>query len=263
MALSRRQHYIPRFYLRSFAATPLGEAIWVYLRSGRRWERRTTRGIGWCRDIYTVSGSSGKRTDSFERLLGEEVEAPASPALRKAAETPEVLTVHEREAIAVFMAVTFARTPAILGADGPGGRGQRAAEEDHDTNDAPLQPAVLDRLAAFEAIPMWAASFRDRVVEWDWHFIRTTREAPFVTSDCPVYAERDQTGAMCFVQFPIATEVALVAHNTGVLRTDRDPRRDTEAINRGTLQRAREFVVSCSPSFPGDACLRAWSQRDQ
>ena len=251
-----------------------GEQILVYTRSSRRWEEGTTRGVGWFPHLYTMFDDMGERTDAFECFVTEEVETPAAPALRKAAATPETLTAGEREAIAMFMGVTIARTPAMLATGRQGYFEGLPADEVHDLDKlARLWAAYVGlpkdkdvrtefmKPSAFGAILVWAASFRDRVTRWDWHFVRTTRDAPFATSDWPVYAERDRVHGIYFVQFPISAEIALVANSAGELRQERDPKEDVRATNRGTLQRACEFAVSCCASFPGDGYLSEWSER--
>ena len=52
----------------------------------------------------------GNRTDEFDLFLKHEVEDPATPALKKLA-TGEILDPNERSAIALFIALTEARSP--------------------------------------------------------------------------------------------------------------------------------------------------------
>jgi len=208
--------------------------------------------------VYTMFGDFGERTDAFEQFMTQEIENPAGPALRQATATPEKLTSEEREAIALFMGVAAARTPAMMGITTPAYCDRLPARELHDLSETAClwakyvglpegkdARAEFMKPSAFGAVLIWATSFRDRLLGWDWHFVRTTRQMPFVTSDWPVYAEKDPTSGVRFVQFPISAEIALVANSAGALRQNRDPKEDIKAMNRGTLQQAREFVVSC------------------
>jgi len=231
MARSRRHHYIAQFYLRNFAEPMYGEDLWVYERGSCRWEERTTRGVGWYPHLFTMFDNFGERTDAFERFLTEQVESPAAPALRKAAASPERLTADDREALAMFVGVTVARTPAMLGTTRqsylnnlPRNEGLELTRlsrlwaqyvslpQDRDPKDDFTKPSALG------AVLVWAVSLRDRMLAWEWHFIRTSRDRPLVTSDWPVYAEKHPTCDVRFIQFPISAEIALVVNDVGELR---------------------------------------------
>jgi len=213
----------------------------------------------------------GERTDAFEHFLSEQIEGPATAPLQKAALKPENLNKQERAAVAMFMCVTATRTPAMLKMTQQAYFEQLPVGEVKDVRGlAQLWarhvrlPAGKDPLAefakpsAFGAILVFAERLRQRLIAWQWEFIRTDRSKPFVTSDWPVYGERDKDSGIEFVQFPVSSEVAVIAYSAGHLRSDRKHAGDVKAFNRGTLERAREFAVCRTPCFPGDEYLRDW-----
>ena len=112
---SRRQHFIARFYLRNFAEPMFSDKLLVYTREAGCWEDRTPNGIGWFPHLLSVISNAGKRTDEFDQFFKRQVEDPAAPALKKMAEG-QCVNDRERSAIAVFIALTAARSPDLLGA---------------------------------------------------------------------------------------------------------------------------------------------------
>jgi hypothetical protein len=112
--------------------------------------------------------------------------------------------------------------------------------------------------SVFRAILFWAASLRNRFIKWNWTFTRTTRNQPFITSDSPVSAQKE--GSIYCVTFPISSEIAVVISN-GKFRNNRHAENDVIAMNRGTMEGAKEFVICHKKSFPCDAFLKDWAKR--
>src|SRR4051794_31480533 len=96
---NRKQHFVARFYLRNFAEPLFSENICVYDLKRRRWERRTTGGVGWFPHLCSTVNMEGNRTDEFDQFLKRHVEDPAAPALKKLA-TGGSLDANERSAAA-------------------------------------------------------------------------------------------------------------------------------------------------------------------
>lgn len=265
---ARRQHFIARFYLRNFAAPLFSDNLWVFDLRRRRWEKRTPDGVGWFPHLCSAIRTDGTRTDAFDRFLKLNVEDPAAPAMKKLA-TGGSLNAVERAAVALFIALTAARSPGLW----------RVVQREHMDELAQAERSALDtsvqawcKLAArpydddahveflkpsrFSAIWNWSQSLQHRLIGWQWHLVHTSRDLPFVTSDRPVVLHWDQTQQVRLATFPISSEVALVIFSAGLLNAARDRSAETRAINRATMDRATEFVVACQPSFPCDERLR-------
>ena len=110
---ARRQHFVARFYLRNFAEPTFSDSLLVYSRQGARWEKRTPNGVGWFPHLFTMIDDAGIQTDDFDRFLKVHVEDPAAPALKKMAEA-EGLNENKRPEVALFIALTAARSPNLL-----------------------------------------------------------------------------------------------------------------------------------------------------
>ncbi len=85
----------------------------VYDVQKRRWERRTPKGVGWFPHLCLMIDVQGNRTDALDQYLKLNVEDPAAPALKKLA-TGGSLEANERSAVALFVALTAARSPQLM-----------------------------------------------------------------------------------------------------------------------------------------------------
>jgi len=262
---SRRQHFIARLYLRNFAEPMFSNNLCVYDMRKHRWERRSPDGIGWFPHLYSMFDSEGNRTDEFEKFLSQQVENPAALALKKLA-TGTTIEPSERSTVALFVALTAARSPemmnevvaAHLGSLGPTDRdelddlvklwcdwiGKQYGSNSHSEF---LKPS------SFGAVWIWSKRLQDFLLKCKWHLIQTSRERPFVTSDRPVFMRREQE--MHLVSFPVSPEFALIIISGGELNEARDRTNEVWAINRQTLARATDFVVACKEQFFADELL--------
>ena len=103
---------------------------------------------------------------------------------------------------------------------------------------------------------IWIPSFANRLLAWDWFWIQTDRLNPFVTSDEPLFRQKDTGPEIFLVSFPVSSEVAILICNKGELvRTDHERIEQVQAINLQTMERANEFVICHSTEFPGDKYL--------
>ena len=278
MANSRRQHFVAQFYQRNFGEPMFTNNIRVYYRADSCWNKTpaTPRGVGWFPYLYSAFTESGVRTDAFEKYLGI-FDDKAAPAMKKAAQEPDDLTPEQREAIAMFIGLAMARTPEMVKTTlddhiaGVDVNESRILEEDTkawcEAVDQPytgrsraefLKPSILG------AVDLWSGSIRGRMLAWHWTFLRTTREHPFITSDWPVFAQRDERRGVHLVSFPVSSEIALLVLSSAELsRFPLGCTRDIDfeearVINQQTLDRAQEFVICHQDSFPGDDLLAAW-----
>ncbi len=113
----------------------------------------------------------------------------------------------------------------------------------------------------FGGVWVWAKSLQHRFLQWQWDIRQTTRDKPFVTSDRPVFMEWDKEQDFRLVSFPVSSEIALIINNVGQLREGPDHEQEVHVLNRQTMDRANDFIVACSDSFPGDDFLHEWQVR--
>ncbi len=264
---AKRQHYLARFHLRNFADPLFSDNLRCYDLKTHRWEHRTTHGVGWFRHLLTMIDESGNRTDAFDQFLKLNVEDPAAPALRKMA-TGDPVTQDERSAIAMFIALTAARSPAMTQQTMTSYLEQLSETERGEVNSLTRiwcgmirrqlsDSAVTEfyKPSSLRAIWLWAKSFQHRLLQWQWHLINTVEDQPFVCSDRPVFAEWDQGQDIRFVSFPVSSIVALIVFSDGQLRQGLDDQENVRVSNRLTMAQATDFVVACRQAFPGDEFL--------
>ncbi|QDV88991.1 hypothetical protein RAS2_00500 [Phycisphaerae bacterium RAS2] len=266
---ARRQHFIARFYLRNFAEPLFSDNLCVYDIRKQRWERRTPEGVGWSPHLCSMIEMDGTRTDAFDQYLKLHVEDPAAPALKKLA-IGGSLDNEERAAVAMFIALTAARSPQPMSTLLEGHL-SGLAESDRAEIDAlvrlwcqwtqtrygPNAHREFLKPSSFGAIWVWSQSIQRCLLQWEWHLIHTTRDKPFITSDRPVLAQWDRTQNVRLVTFPVSSEVALVIISGGQFNDARDRSIEARALNLGTMDGATEFVVSRSQTFPCDDFLTA------
>ncbi len=268
---NRRQHFSARFYLRNFAEPMFSDKLHVYDLQKRRWKTCTPNGVGWFPYLYSMIDMKGNRTDEFDQFLKLNVEDPAAPAMKKLA-TGGAIDAKERSAVALFIALTFARSPAVMNgvlAEHLDGLDPAARSESDDLvkqwchwTEKPYgskSHGEFLKPSTFGAIWVWSQSLQLRLLQWQWRLVRTTRDRPFVTSDQPVFAQK-QDGVQ-LVTFPVSSEIALIMINGGQFSEARDLTNEAFAMNRQTVARATEFVVCFKDSFPGDNYLTSSGKR--
>ena len=273
MSKSRRHHYIAEFYLRNFTEPMFGNNLFVYESKTQKWDPRTPYGVGWFSHLYSMFDDSGEKTDSFEKYLGKYIETPLAPIMRKAATIPDALTNKDREYIAMFIGVTTARTPsAMKDTLNKFFSGLPINDVDELEKNTSLWCNVTDKNytekskedflkpSIFGAILYWAATLSYRMVKWNWNFLRTNRNNPFITSDCPALLQKTNDDIR-LISFPISSEIAVIVSNAE-LRSDRNNIEAVLGINRRTLQNATEFVICHKKSFPGDDFLSQWATKN-
>jgi hypothetical protein len=269
MAQSERHHHSPQFHLKQFAEPMFSESLRVFERKTGRWDpnRRTPKGVGWRPFLYSEYNLSGERVDDFEQFLAENVDTPCSPALKKAALNPMNLTDEERTLVALFVGFQMARTPNLI----EGVEKQHLATNPTDerllklwcqTIKRPFTSDIDSKLlktSLFDAVVVCALRWQQRILPWRWHFLSTTRDAPFITSDWPSFGNRDDRYHL--LTFPISSEVALLTSDHPDVGVPDRGVENIKIINGRTLNKATRFVVCHKDSFPGDEMLEEWVKR--
>lgn len=261
--VSRRQHYIPRFYLRNFANPIFSDNLQVFNIKKKCWDTRTPNGVGWYPHICSMIDIDGKRNDEFDKLLKEKIEDPAAPAIKKLANRKDINEI-ERSAVASFIALIASRSPemmqSVLNVYLNNISNVKREELDKWVNDwcrwhgKPFDSSSYNEFlkpSSFEGIWIWSQNLKLRLMQWEWHFVETTFERPFITSDYPVFAQWNRKQDVRLLSFPISSEIALIIITGGQFNLDRDHSNEAYAINRQTMDRATEFIVSCNKDYPG------------
>ena len=267
----QRQHYVSQFYLRQFADPMFSQNLQVFLCKTGEWETRTSKGVGWSPHLLSYYNDEGRRTDEFDQYLKRTIEDPAAPVLRKLANA-ESITDDERNVAASFIALTASRTPEMLGSS-IGDHVAKMSDDERKSIEGAAEAwcassslkysasAVQDFLKPSQlgAMLLWAQSVQKRLMAWKWHAVSTTVSHPFVTSDRPVFMERDN--GISLVGFPVSSTNALIIYSDCMLRNDHTLEENLRAVNFQTIDKATEFIVAPSQTFPGSDHLNVWRER--
>ena len=241
--LARRQHELPRFYLKGFCqGQPAGSYLWVYTKGKpfdpglhkehnnpyRSGPNETAR----VKDLYAFTRSDGQRDfDSYERRIARE-EDKAAPILAKVCRREE-LAPEEREAFAHFMQLMMKR---------PSERAQSALPIFQEAADSiPFQRNAtrLAELGEFAKALEWLQAeeylrtaeggqkrllnetmltpydaVQSALLGRDWTFHVASPTTYFVTSNCP-FGFDPSVGLSRFpFWFPVSSEIVLVGGPT-------------------------------------------------
>lgn len=241
----------------------LSENLIAFDLKKRVWQRRTLEGVGWSPYLCAFVNDDGRRTDEMDQFIKRTVEDPAAPVLRAVAEH-QPLSEGDRSKLAWFIAVTAARSPDALTGIIKNHVGQLCAEKRQELdvlaklwcdkigrpfNESARQEFV--KPSSLGGMWSWAQCLQQRLLEWEWTFISTTIERPFVTSDHPVFAMHDSMFRARIVSCPLSSETAVLIIAGGRLNHLRDLSKQVEELNRQTIVRASRFIVARTESFPG------------
>jgi len=107
---TKRQHYVPRFYLAYFADAE--DMVWTYDTERNEVRAGTPENTAVETNFYSTKDEAGEYIDVLEEWLGgvEEKAAPLYPKLLMG----EVLSDQEKADFAVFLSSLFTRTPAMI-----------------------------------------------------------------------------------------------------------------------------------------------------
>ncbi|WP_282257577.1 DUF4238 domain-containing protein [Stenotrophomonas sp. PS02301] len=216
----KRQHYLPRFYLRGFAGAD--ECVAVYDRQNgalRRQKPESTAVVG---HFYTMVDPDGRQRFELERALSEIESVGAEVIPRLIAGEP--LQDEQRQSFALFIAVMAVRTPWMienvkrmeaqlvehltLMMFGDAERGAQALRDfkGQDASEAEiraeaegiaalvtgggLRASIDHQHAVTQAMPQ-ALSLAPIFAQRDWSVLKTPARHSLVTTDAPVIVVPD------------------------------------------------------------------------
>jgi len=111
----RDNHYVPRFYLKSWESSP--KQVWTYRilvphENVPPWKKHSTKGIAHHAHLYTRI-AAGQESDEMERWLDKDFESPAEEPIQKAISDSR-LTSEDWRRLIRFVAAQDVRTPSRL-----------------------------------------------------------------------------------------------------------------------------------------------------
>ncbi|EKF9764004.1 DUF4238 domain-containing protein [Vibrio cholerae] len=202
MAEKKKQHYIPRFYLKNFAVMPDFEnrEPYVFVHSGRAVKHKSPSNTGYINYFYRIE--LGNIDRNYVEDLYSKIESDTKPVIQRVLSLGlDMLSENERYILARFISFLFTRTPKIRDLSHIALSNSLKAYVSNKVSlermskkfDIPYSPATgnlnstlelpketimgVTLAAAIRYLPMFA----DR----NW-FLLYTEDLPFVTSDHPV-----------------------------------------------------------------------------
>ncbi len=112
--LSRRNHYLPQFYLRFFA-TEEKDLLWVYDKRQPEPRLQSPKATAVEVDLYTLVDKNGQENDELEKMFSV-VESQARPILNRWITKRVAITEQEKGPISEFLALMHLRVPRNLAA---------------------------------------------------------------------------------------------------------------------------------------------------
>lgn len=114
----KRNHYVPEFYLKSFALPVPGHRkpkIWVYDKDGGPPRPQSPKDTAVISDIYTIRHVDGVRSDFLEQTFAE-CESAVSPIFERWKEPDAKPAVKEILIVSEFLAYLYLRVPRTIDA---------------------------------------------------------------------------------------------------------------------------------------------------
>ncbi len=109
--MKKRHHFVPKFYLRHFAALEPQETIWTFDTEKDEARGSTVDATAYEKYLYSVKLEDGSRRDDLEDFIAD-IEDKAAPLLKKLINR-ETLLDQERMDFASFIAIMYVRTDAF------------------------------------------------------------------------------------------------------------------------------------------------------
>lgn len=108
----KKNHYVPEFYLRSFAIIHAGDRnpmLWVYDKEGKKPHKQSPKDTAAINDLYKAS-HSGLPPEALEVAFSKQ-ESFVSPILSKWQEPEAIPKIAEVKDVAYFLALLYLRNP--------------------------------------------------------------------------------------------------------------------------------------------------------
>ena len=259
--ISRRHHFVPKFYLKVWMASD-GKGLWLYQRDFKnqvKYYRRSTKAVGYVDDLYTLYPATNHPgldhpTDSIEKQFFSVLDDDAAKVHQKLISSGMTdISVKERNAWGLFLNSLIERGPS-----------QITKVEDADLGDA-LRDELIEKWGHSEFLDkidlhaMSKNSIRyvlvDRIkngpitqflAEMKWAVVHIPIDGEhFVTSDKPLLINAGQDGQPIHcLSLPISPNKLFIAHTDSPEFDDEFLRVLAITHNIIIMERAEKYVVS-------------------
>ena len=112
--VTKRNHYLPQFYLHNFVQNNEKGIFWVYYKGEKEPQPQTPVNTGVEKHLYNLKKSDGSIDDNLEKNLFSPIEGDVSPIIKKLIDTKARLQDKDIERLAPFMALMATRIPRSI-----------------------------------------------------------------------------------------------------------------------------------------------------
>ncbi len=217
--VTKRNHYLPQFYLQTFVQNNQKGTFWVYYKGEKEPRLQTPINTGVEKHLYNVKRSDGSVDDSIEKEVMSPIEGDVGPIIKRLIDTKARIEEEEIHRLALFISLMATRIPRAIQAVREVGE----AISTYMLKDLANQPDAIEKLldeAREEGITeddMTVDDFRDLIndfenqfemsfdkkyatglslftsgaiflelIKMNWCLCRAPSNMYFITSDCPV-----------------------------------------------------------------------------
>lgn len=260
-ALSRRHHYIPRFYLKAWQASD-GSGLWLYRRDKKgniRHYRRWPKSVGYATDLYSLQPETphlipGPSPDVIERDFFAVIDDAAALVYQKLFLSGiKSLTTEDRMAWALFLNSLMERRP------------ERIAEIEHLETGEKIKNELHQRLGGAEYLNNinWSSMYRnsvrraligyisdrgfiDCVTQMRWATVDVSIDGEhLITADRPVLVNAGSSPSPIHcLSIALSPKRLLIVHGQAEEFDENFVRTLTAIHNVAIVQQATKYVVS-------------------
>lgn len=112
--ITKRNHYLPQFYLHNFVQNNEKGTFWVYYKPEKEPRPQTPVNTGVEKHLYNVKRSDGSIDDSIEKKVFSPIEGDVSPIIKKLIDTKVRIEDKDFDCLALFISLMATRIPRSI-----------------------------------------------------------------------------------------------------------------------------------------------------
>jgi hypothetical protein len=282
MDIAKRNHYLPKFYLSSFAQNNESGILWVYYKGKKIPRPQTPINTGIEKHLYNVTKPDGSVDDSIEKELLSPIEGKVSLIIRGLIADKIRLSDYDIPDLALFLSFMATRIPRSIqlatsiymlkGLVNKPEELQRIIEEarqegiigndmtveifqDHLNELEERYEISFDRKYATGLSLMTSTAVLKELMNMNWCLCRAPSNMYFITSDCPLVCfVLNDDGTAIFqggfalpnaeITFPFSPTKCLYLDRKHTHRYRAISKKILKEINRRTAWAAERFIIS-------------------
>lgn len=283
--VTKRNHYLPQFYLHNFVQNNEKGTFWVYYKGEKEPRPQTPINTGVEKHLYNVKRSDGSINDSIEKELFSPIEGDVGPIIKKLIDTKVRLKDKDFDCLFLFISLMATRIPRSIQAVRELGEAismymlkdlTNQPDEIQKLLDEARREGVLEDDMTVDAIQNHLNEFESRLkitfdkkyatglslfasgavfrelINMNWCLCRAPSNMYFITSDCPLvcFVLNDDGSAQFGGGFRLPNaEVTFPLSPTKCLYLDRRHKHQYRAISKSFLKEINKRTAWAAERF--------------